>query len=120
LMKQFMDQMIPDELLKSADIDGATEWDKFWKIVMPIVKPAWLTLMIFSVQNLWNTGATPYIYTESKKTLPYALSQISLGGLSRAGIGAAISVIMILFPLMVFIISQSNIIETMATSGMKD
>jgi ABC-type glycerol-3-phosphate transport system permease component len=120
LMKQFMDQMIPDELLRSAEIDGASDWVKFWKIVMPIVKPAWLTLMIFSVNSLWNKGATPYIYTESKKTLFYALSQITSGGLARAGVGAAISIIMIAFPLLVFIVSQSNIIETMATSGMKE
>ena len=120
LMKQFMDQMIPDELLRSAEIDGASDWVKFWKIVMPIVKPAWLTLMIFSVNSLWNKGATPYIYTESKKTLFFALSQITSGGLARAGVGAAISIIMIAFPLLVFIVSQSNIIETMATSGMKE
>ena len=76
--------------------------------------------MILSVQNLWQTGATPYIYSEELKTLPYALSQISSGGLARAGIGAAISILLIIPPLLVFIISQSNVIETMATSGMKD
>ena len=77
LMKQFMDQMVPMSMLESADIDGASEWLKFWKIVMPMVKPAWLTLMIFSVQSLWSTGASPYIYSEQLKTLPYALSQIA-------------------------------------------
>lgn len=120
LMKQFMDQMIPKALLESAEIDGASEWVKFSKIVMPLVKPAWLTLMILSVQSLWQTGATPYIYTESLKTLPYALSQITSSGLARAGAGAAISILMLIPPLLVFIISQSNVIETMATSGMKD
>lgn len=120
LMKQFMDQMIPIPLLESADIDGANDFMKYLKIVMPLVKPAWLTLLILSVQNLWQTGATPYIYSEELKTLPYALSQISSGGLARAGIGAAISILLILPPLLVFIISQSNVIETMATSGMKD
>lgn len=120
LMKQFMDQMIPMPLLESAEIDGANEWIKFTKIVMPMVKPAWLTLMIFSVQSLWSTGATPFIYSEEKKTLPYALSQISAGGLARAGVGAAISVLLLLVPLTVFVISQSNIIETMAASGIKD
>lgn len=120
LMKQFMDQMIPMALLESAEIDGASEWVKFSKIVMPLVKPAWLTLMILSVQSLWQTGATPYIYTESLKTLPYALSQITSSGLARAGAGAAISILMLIPPLLVFIISQSNVIETMATSGMKD
>ena len=120
LMKQFMDQMIPMSLLESADIDGASEWIKFIKIVMPMVKPAWLTLMVFSVRDLWQTGASPYIYDESLKTFSYALSQISAGGIARQGVGSAISIIMLAVPLIVFIISQSNIIETMATSGMKD
>jgi len=120
LMKQFMDQMIPMPLLESAEIDGASEWIKFSRIVMPMVKPAWLTLMIFSVRDLWSTGASPYIYSEKLKTLPYALSQIASGGIARAGVGAAISMLLLLFPLAVFIFSQSNIIETMATSGMKD
>lgn len=119
LMKQFMDQMIPIPLLESADIDGAGDWVKFNKIVMPLVKPAWLTLMILSVQSLWQTGASPYIYSEELKTLPYALSQITSSGLARAGVGAAISILMLIPPLLVFIISQSNVIETMAASGMK-
>ena len=120
LMKQFMDQMIPMSLLESADIDGASEWTKFTKIVMPMVKPGWLTLMVFSVRDLWQTGASPYIYDEALKTFSYALSQISAGGIARQGVGAAIQIIMLAVPLLIFIISQSNIIETMATSGMKD
>lgn len=120
LMKQFMDQMVPIPLLESAEIDGANEWIKFSRIVMPLVKPAWLTLMILSVQSLWQTGASPYIYSEEMKTLPYALSQITSSGLARAGVGSAISVLMMVPPLLVFIISQSNVIETMATSGIKD
>ena len=120
LMKQFMDQMIPDSVLESAGMDGASEWQKFWTIVMPMVKPAWLTLMIFSMQSLWSIGNTPYIYSEQLKTLPYALSQIQAGGLARAGVGAATTVLMLLVPLSVFIFSQSNIIETMSTSGMKE
>lgn len=120
LMKQFMDQMIPMALLESAEIDGASEWMKFTRIVMPIIKPAWLTLMVFSVRDLWSTGATPYLYSEELKTLPYALSQIASGGIARAGVGSAISIILLVFPLLVFIFSQSNIMETMATSGMKE
>lgn len=120
LMKQFMDQMIHPALLESADIDGASEITKFSCIVMPMVKPAWLTLMIFSVQSLWNIGNTPLIYSEALKTLPYALSQIQAGGIARAGVGSAITILMLIVPLTIFIFSQSNIIETMATSGMKD
>lgn len=120
LMKQFMDQMIPMALLESAEIDGASEWVKFTHIVIPIVKPAWLTLMVFAVRDLWSTGASPYIYSEALKTLPYALSQIASGGIARAGVGAAISILLLIVPLLVFIFSQSNIMETMSTSGMKD
>lgn len=79
LMKQFMEG-IPDALIEAAKIDGAKEWTIYYKIVMPMVKPAWLTLIIFSVQNLWNTKASNYIYSEELKTLPYALQQIINGG----------------------------------------
>ena len=120
LMKQFMEQTVHPAVLESASMDGAGEMCKFLHIVMPMVKPAWLTLMIFSVQTLWNTGSTPYIYSEQLKTLPYAMSQISAAGVARAGVSAAISVLMMLVPLLVFIITQSNIIETMSSSGMKD
>lgn len=120
LMKQFMDQMVPMSLLESADLDGASEWLKFSKIVMPLVKPATATLLILETQRLWTTGATPYIYSEEKKTLSYALSQITTSGIARAGVGAAIQIVMLLVPLLVFIVSQSNVIETMSTSGIKE
>lgn len=120
LMKQFMDQMVPMSLLESADLDGASEWRKFRTIVMPLVKPATATLLILETQRLWMTGATPYIYSEEKKTLSYALSQISTSGIARQGVGAAIQILMMLPPLIVFIISQSNVIETMSTSGIKE
>ena len=120
LMKQFMEQTVHPAVLESASMDGANEYCKFVHIVMPMVKPAWLTLMIFSVQSLWNTGSTPYIYSEQRKTLSYAMSQISAAGVARAGVGAAVSVLMMLMPLLVFIVTQSNIIETMSSSGMKD
>ena len=120
LMKQFMDQMVPMSLLESADLDGASEWQKFSRIVMPLVKPATATLLILETQSLWQTGATPYIYSEEKKTLSYALSQLSTSGIARAGVGAAVSIVMLIVPLVVFIISQSNVIETMSTSGIKE
>lgn len=120
LMKQFMDQMVPISLLESADIDGASEWTKFIRIVMPLVKPATATLLILEVQTLWKTGATPYIYSEEKKMLSYALSQISTSGIARQGVGSAITILMLIPPLIVFIISQANVIETMSTSGIKE
>ncbi|MGN6711033.1 carbohydrate ABC transporter permease [Anaerocolumna jejuensis] len=119
LMKQYMEG-VPVSLIEAARIDGAGIWRIFSKIVMPNVKPAWLTLTIFSVQSLWNNQAATYIYSEEKKTLTYALAQVQSGGIARTGQAAAVSVVMMIVPVMVFIISQSQILETMATSGIKE
>ncbi len=119
LMKQFMEQ-IPDSLLEAARIDGAGEFTVFLRIAMPQVKPAWLTLIIFSFQDLWNLQGANFIYSEDLKTLPYALSQIAAGGISRAGATAAVTVIMMIVPITIFIINQSSIVETMASSGIKE
>ncbi len=120
LMKQFIEQMVPDTLLEAARIDGASEWSIFWKIVMPIVKPAWLTLIIYSFQGLWNTGSSNLIKSEQLKTLNYALSQVVSAGVERAGAAAAAAVVMMIVPIVLFLFTQSSIVETMATSGMKD
>ena len=120
LMKQFMDTNVNDSVLESARLDGAKELKIFWIIAMPMVKPAWLTLIIYSFQGLWNAGASMYIYSEQYKSFNYAIGQILAGGIKRAGASAASLVIMMLVPIIIFIISQSNIIETMGSSGMKD
>ena len=87
---------------------------------MPNVKPAWLTLILLSVQSLWAMGETSFVFSEQYKTLSYALGQIMAGGLARAGVGTAVAVVMMGVPIFIFILTQSNIIETMSTSGMKD
>lgn len=120
LMKQFVEQMIPDPLLEAARIDGSGEMRTFWTIVMPLVKPAWMTLIIFCFQGLWNTGSTNLIQSEQLKTLNYALSQIVSGGIARTGTAAAATVVMMLVPIVIFVVSQSNVVESMSTSGMKD
>ena len=120
LMKQFMEQMIPNSVLESARIDGAGEGKIFWKIAMSMVRPAWLTLIVFSFQSLWNTGPTVFVYSEKLKTLNYALNQILAGGVARAGAGAAAVFLSMIVPIVLFVIVQSNVVETMSTSGMKD
>lgn len=119
LIKQFMDT-VPDTLIEAAKIDGAKEWRIYWKIVMPIIRPAWLTAMIFSIQALWNNGGGAFIYAEELKGLPAALGQITAGGVARQGAGNAATVVMMIVPIFAFILTQSNIIETMASSGIKD
>ena len=120
LMKQHMDSMVKDTIIEAAKIDGAGEMRIFWTIVMPMVKPAWLTLIVFSFQGLWNSTGATYIYTEQLKTLNYAISQIISAGISRAGAGAASVVFMMILPIAVFMFSQSNIVETMSSSGIKE
>ena len=85
-----------------------------------MVKPAWLTLIIYCFQGLWNAGSSIYIHSEQFKSFNYAIQQITAGGIKRAGASAAAQVIMMMVPIAVFVISQSNIIETMGSSGMKD
>lgn len=111
---------VPTSLLEAAKIDGCNDIVIYWKIVMPLVKPAWLTVIILMFQQVWGVANTTYIYSEELKTLPYALSQITSGGVVRAGAGQAASVLMLLVPAIVFIFNQSRILGTMATSGMKE
>ena len=120
LMTQFMDTNVPDTVLESARLDGSGELRTYWVIAMPMVKPAWLTLIVYSFQGLWNAGASTYIHSEQLKSLNYAIGQITAGGIKRAGASAASQVVMMLVPIMVFVFSQSNIVETMGSSGMKD
>jgi len=118
LMKQFIDAMVDDFLLEAAKIDGASTFRIYWNIVMPIIKPAWLTLLILEFQNLWGTTGGEFIYAEHLKTLPHALNQIIAGGVARQGVAAAVALIMLLIPVIIFLINQSQIIETMGTSGL--
>lgn len=119
LMKQFMEQ-IQDSVLEAARIDGAGEFRIFFGIVMPSVKPAWLTLIVLSFSGLWNIGQVNTIYSENWKTLNYAMSQILAGGIARSNAGAAASVVMMIVPILVFVFTQSNVVETMGSSGMKE
>ena len=119
LMKQFMEQL-PDSLMESAKLDGATEWHIFWTIVMPNVKPAWLTLAIFQFQQMWGNTGSMFLRDEQLKPLQFALQQITAGGVARAGAAAAVTFIIAAVPIIFFLICQSNILETMTTSGMKD
>lgn len=119
LMKQFMEQ-IPDSIIESSRLDGAGEWTIFWHMIMPNVKPAWLTLAIFAFQQMWANTGTTFLRSEQLKPMQYALQQITAGGTARAGASAAVAFIIALVPIVFFLVCQSNILETMTTSGMKD
>lgn len=119
LLRQFI-TTVPNAMLESARIDGAGEFRICFQMVAPNVKPAWITVTILTFQSLWNNNGSSVIFTETKKLLPAAISQVVSSGISRAGAGAAGTLIMIIPPILVFVIFQRQIIETMANSGVKE
>lgn len=119
LMLNFMVQ-VPDQLIESAKMDGAGEFLIFWRIMMPLSKSAWITLIILSFQFLWGTTGSGFIFTEKLKPISFALAQIVDAGVARQGVASAVTLIMLVVPVVVFVVSQSNVIETMATTGIKE
>lgn len=120
MMSNFMGQ-IPNSLLESARMDGCNEMMVWWKIVMPNVKPAWMTIAIFAFNSVWNSTSS-FIYSEQLKMMQVAFSTMAIsgGGVARAGAGAAGALILMIPPVVLFLFCESNVLETMTTSGMKD
>lgn len=112
---------VPDDLIESARIDGASDGTIFFKIMLPIAKPVILTLAIFSFQWRWNDYIWPLIVLNDPKN--YTL-QVALRGLVGAEnvnwtVLIAASVISIIPLLLVFIVFQRYITDTNTTSGLK-
>ncbi len=120
LMKQFLEQMVPPALIEASRIDGCTEMGILLRVIIPVVKPAVLTLLLFSFQMLWNNTGSSFIYDEAFKVLPTVMNELVAGGISRAGEGAAAIVLLMVPPILIFFLTQSQVIETMAASGIKE
>ncbi len=119
LMRQSM-STIHDSMIEAAKVDGAGLFRICWQVVVPNQKPAIMTLIIFAFQDAWNKQSGTIIYSEELKTLPTIMQQIAATGIARQGVTFATSVILMLPPLIVFLVAQSNVMETMANSGIKD
>lgn len=119
LLQNFM-EMLPDSLIEAAKIDGASYFRTLVSIILPVVKPALMTVFIFTFQNLWGNTGGSVLYTENIKPLSYMLSRIASTGIARQGMASAASLLSFIIPVLIFIVTQSNVMETMATSGMKD
>lgn len=116
LMRQSISQ-VPDEIIEAGKIDGANLFRICWQIIMPNQKPALATVMIFAFQSAWNMQSGSFIYKENFKTLPTAIQQLIASGISKTGISASASVIMLLPPVIIFIFARKSVIKTMAHSG---
>ena len=119
LMKQFMEQ-VPTALIEISQIEGANQWTIFWRVVMPQVRPGWLTLIVFCFQNIWNIQPLNMVFDEQLKMMNMAITQITSAGISRLGVSMAAGVLLMLPPMLVFIFTQNSIVETMAFSGIKE
>lgn len=120
LMKQYMEGALPNALLEAAKIDGAGYFRIFWTIVMPIVKPMWLTLTLFTFRDVWASVPSGTIFSETLKTLPTIMSQITAGGVARSGSSMAVTCLLMIPPVVVYMISQSNVMESMSSAGIKE
>jgi len=126
LLKQFIDG-VPDEVLEAAQIDGATDLEIYWRIVLPMIRPALATIAILTFQAAWNNAdiSTLYINTESLRTLAFYLSTLTKTTATGAtavagqGIAAAAALIMFLPNLVIFVFLQGQVMSTMSHSGLK-
>ncbi len=119
LMRQSM-STTPDAMIEAAKVDGANMFTICWRIVMPNQKPALMTMIIFAFQGAWNIQGGTLVYDEALKTLPTVVQQAASAGLARAGVAMAAAVFMLIPPIVIFMLAQKNVIETMAHSGIKD
>lgn len=120
LGKQYIEGYVPDALLEAAKIDGANQFKVFWSIVMPTIKPIWLTLLLFTFRDIWSAVPSGKIFSEQLKILPQVVTQITAGGTARAGSAMAVTVIMMIPPILVFLVSQSSVAESMSSAGIKE
>ena len=120
LIKQFMESSIPEVLIEAARIDGAGAGRIFWQLVMPLAKPSWLTLTLFSFQTAWAATGGNFIFTESLKTLPSVMGSVVSSGLARSGSAMAVTVLMMIPPILIYMLTQSNVLETMSSAGIKE
>ncbi|MFG2194154.1 carbohydrate ABC transporter permease [Streptomyces sp. NPDC048639] len=123
LMRQFMSS-IPDELLEAARIDGAREWFIFWRIVLPLVKPALATLAIFVFLGSWNNFLWPLVATNDpdKYTLPVALATFAIDPTKANGSNGVLmagAFLVVLPVLLVFVVLQRYFTQGIATAGLK-
>ena len=120
LIKQYIEGYLPEALLEAAKIDGANSYRIFFSIVLPIIKPATFTVFLFTFRDIWASVPNGTVFTEQLKTLPQIVSQTTAGGIARSGSSMAITVIMMIPPIVIYLVTQSNVVEGMSSAGIKE
>jgi alpha-1,4-digalacturonate transport system permease protein len=120
LMRQYF-QSLPKELLEAARIDGASEWTIFWRIAVPLSKPALAVLMIFTFMWRWNDFQWPLIATSTPDmyTVQVALANFVTEFYIRWDYLMALTLVSILPVLLIFIFFQRYFVQGISMSGLK-
>ncbi|GGD51192.1 carbohydrate ABC transporter permease [Paenibacillus nasutitermitis] len=120
LMKQFLEQ-VPDEIFEAGKVDGASEWTMLFRFAIPLIRPAWATVVILSFTAIWNDAGSSALFTQTEqmKTLPYYLSTVNGQGVARAGANAAATFLLTVPTVLIFVLFQRQVLSTMAHSGIK-
>ena len=120
LMKQYMDGYVSETYIEAGKMDGASYFTIFWKIVLPIIRPCLLTLTLFAFRDIWAYNPASTIYSEQIKTLPMIVTQVTAAGVARTGSAMALTVIMMIPPIVIYMVCQSGVVETMSNAGIKE
>lgn len=120
LMRQFFDTL-PQELIDAGRIDGVSEFGIFWRIGLPLVRPALAALGIFTFLTSWNSFLWPLVIIQTPKmrTIPVGVALFSGEAGSQWHLIMAASTLAVLPVLIVFLFFQRQIIEGVVLTGMK-
>ena len=121
LVKQFVEG-VSDEIMESAVLDGASEWQVFIHIMLPLMRPVLVSLTIFTFIGLWNDFVWPLVVTTDAElhTLNLALSTLQSNYVSNYGLIMAGASLIFLPPFILYIILQKTFVEGIAMSGSKE
>lgn len=120
LMRQFF-LTLPEEMAEAARLEGAGEWDIFWRIVLPLSRPVLATCALFQFLGTWNDFFGPLLYLNdpARYTLAYGLQQFMS---SYGGKWAQLMAAATLFTapvILLFFLAQKTFIQGIATTGSK-
>lgn len=120
LLRQFF-KTLPKDLFDAARIDGCSAFGMYWRIALPLSRPAVMTVVIFTLNMAWNDFLGPLVYlnSDSKKTLALGLQAFSSETGAEQAELMAISVLMVLPLLIVFFLGQRYFVEGITLTGMK-
>ena len=119
-MRQFFIS-IPEELSEAARLDGLSEWGIYWRIILPLLKPALAAVAIFTFMGTWNNFMGPLIYINDQRLYPLALGLFEFRTEHGAHYGMlmAASTMMTVPVVAIFFLAQRHFIQGVTLTGMK-